>query len=480
MEIDFPGMMTFVDFGQEDDSVNIYLSGIFKGTVDFDPDTGSYILADSGVGDSKIFIAKYNGNGTLQWAKQIGGSGQVNLIKQKLIGRNKGFVIAGLFSGTVDFDPGPNVAEYSSVGDTSENKNIFLAKYNPDGELVFVKTMQFSTQQLDFSVDDDYIFLVTNLSGQADFDPGPGVTLIDGMAQSIVYAAYSVGGDLVYAKSIKGAQMNNSLINGGSAISNPELNTIIIAGTYTNLITFNPDGNSIELTQNEINGNAVFYAGINCLTGECLWAKDIESDGFLNVESVSLGMDGRTLIAGSFDGNCDFNPGPGSSVQSTTVREGYISVNNSYLGNFNGVSLLEGDGIEQISTIHDNGYDNLIGGTFSGTFLDLDLSFNEKIVYKQGQSNNIYIVGYNYNPKGAVNEVDKNNHVVVFPNPSSGTVNITRKKEVNTSYSLTDPMGRVVKSGSLANTQAILNFNDITSGMYFLNIDGGVVKLIIR
>lgn len=62
---------------------------------------------------------------------------------------------------------------------------MFFAKYNPNGELVFVKTLEYSTEELDISVNDDYIFLLTNLSGQADFDPGPGVTLIDGMAHSM-------------------------------------------------------------------------------------------------------------------------------------------------------------------------------------------------------------------------------------------------------------------------------------------------------
>lgn len=141
---------------------------------------------------------------------------------------------------------------------------------------------------------------------------------------------------------------------------------------------------------------------------------------------------------------------------------------------------MEGDGVEQILTIHNNGFDNLIGGTFGGTYLDLDLSFNEKFVNKEGQSNNIYIVGYNYNPKGAVNEVDKYNNIDLFPNPAKGTVNIIRNKDVATEYALVDQFGREIQSGKLTINQAMLNLGGIPAWMYYLRLDGGVVKLIVQ
>jgi hypothetical protein len=55
---------------------NIYITGTFKGTVDFDPSGGvSNLSSISGFVD--VFICKFDGNGNFVWAKNIGGSADV-------------------------------------------------------------------------------------------------------------------------------------------------------------------------------------------------------------------------------------------------------------------------------------------------------------------------------------------------------------------------------------------------------------------
>ncbi|WP_300566468.1 SBBP repeat-containing protein [Flavobacterium sp.] len=55
-----------------DSNSNIYLSGIFSATSDFDPSLSNANLTASGGSD--IFLAKYNLNGNYLWAKRIGGT----------------------------------------------------------------------------------------------------------------------------------------------------------------------------------------------------------------------------------------------------------------------------------------------------------------------------------------------------------------------------------------------------------------------
>lgn len=55
-----------------DDSGNIYTTGFFSGTVDFDPGVGVQNLTSSG--NSDIFISKMNSVGQFIWAKKMGGS----------------------------------------------------------------------------------------------------------------------------------------------------------------------------------------------------------------------------------------------------------------------------------------------------------------------------------------------------------------------------------------------------------------------
>jgi len=49
---------------------NVYITGYFLGTIDFDPGTSVYNLNSSGHID--IFVAKYNANGQLEWAYSFG------------------------------------------------------------------------------------------------------------------------------------------------------------------------------------------------------------------------------------------------------------------------------------------------------------------------------------------------------------------------------------------------------------------------
>ncbi|HWP41539.1 MAG TPA: hypothetical protein VNL70_11475, partial [Tepidisphaeraceae bacterium] len=59
-----------------------------------------------------------------------------------------GYVVAGLFSGTVDFDPGAGVTARSSRGDT----DIFVAKFSAAGEFQWVD--QFGDDQWKDAIND--------------------------------------------------------------------------------------------------------------------------------------------------------------------------------------------------------------------------------------------------------------------------------------------------------------------------------------
>jgi hypothetical protein len=51
---------------------NVYTTGAFDGTVDFDPGTGVKNL--SAMGESDIFIQKLDAQGNFIWAKSFGGN----------------------------------------------------------------------------------------------------------------------------------------------------------------------------------------------------------------------------------------------------------------------------------------------------------------------------------------------------------------------------------------------------------------------
>ena len=83
--------------------------------------------------------------------------------------------LTGYFQETVDFDHGPGTYNLTSDGDS----DIFIAKYKPNGELVWA--ISFGDSNTDWgagiAIDDIGNIVVTGyFEGSIDFDPGSGTT----------------------------------------------------------------------------------------------------------------------------------------------------------------------------------------------------------------------------------------------------------------------------------------------------------------
>jgi hypothetical protein len=111
-----------------DSQANCYATGWFDGTNNF----GGVTLTNQSVGGSDIFVAKYNANGTLQWAQQAGGSpGNINTGRQIGVDTNGKVYVAGHVYGPASFG-GFNLP-------ASSYQNVFLAKYNGAGAVQWVQ-----------------------------------------------------------------------------------------------------------------------------------------------------------------------------------------------------------------------------------------------------------------------------------------------------------------------------------------------------
>ena len=88
-----------------DSMENLFVTGRFKGVVDFDPDTSFYNLSTNGSNHAYTF--KLDSAGFFKWAINTGGVYNSN--GYSIDTDNKGHVyIHGYFSGDVDFDSGPD------------------------------------------------------------------------------------------------------------------------------------------------------------------------------------------------------------------------------------------------------------------------------------------------------------------------------------------------------------------------------------
>lgn len=181
-----------------DGAGNSYITGVFTGSGDFDPDPGQQLLLTSGGGED-IFVASYDDDGNLRYAFGVGDSGVDRGLGIALDGAANAFV-TGFYTGTVDFDPGAG----SSTSTSGNTGDLFLASYTALGALRFAFGVGNDNPALGRAAAVDAsgnVHITGELRPPADFDPGPNVQEIDFLGIAAIVASYTNTGEYrnVYA-----------------------------------------------------------------------------------------------------------------------------------------------------------------------------------------------------------------------------------------------------------------------------------------
>jgi len=160
-----------------DDDANVYITGGFWGTVDFDPGNNYYYLTSAGYQD--IFIAKYDAAGNFVFAKALAGNLYQDIGRGIELDNDGNIYLTGSYRSTVDFDPGSGVYNLTSFGDS----DIFIAKYSSQGDFIWAKSIGGLAidSALDLSVSDvqNGVFVTGYFQRLVDFDPGTGIHALD-------------------------------------------------------------------------------------------------------------------------------------------------------------------------------------------------------------------------------------------------------------------------------------------------------------
>jgi hypothetical protein len=221
---------------QLDGSNNTYITGNFAGTADFDPGAGVANL-NGHANFFDIFIARYDNAGNYIWAKNIGGRGDdvANSLKLDTGGN---LYITGSFEDTVDFDPGPGIANL-----TSANGDLFIAKYDNSGNYLWAKKIGGSgCEGYDIELDNSGNIYLTGYYFQTnDFDPGVGVATLTAPANNAFIAKYDNSGNYIWAKGIGGSSNNYGLYLTLDAPGN-----IYLTGNFMGTSDFDPGTRNIH------------------------------------------------------------------------------------------------------------------------------------------------------------------------------------------------------------------------------------------
>ncbi|MEI8024114.1 MAG: SBBP repeat-containing protein, partial [Actinomycetota bacterium] len=116
-----------------DSSGNIYTTGSFEGTVDFDPGVGTANL--TAVAFSDVFVSKLDASGNYVWAKSFGGT-DYDSGGSVAVDSSGNVYTTGSFRSTADFDPSVGIANLTSAGFLE----VFVSKLDASGNYVWAKS----------------------------------------------------------------------------------------------------------------------------------------------------------------------------------------------------------------------------------------------------------------------------------------------------------------------------------------------------
>jgi hypothetical protein len=292
---------TGYDFGLAlavDASGNVYTTGYFNGTVDFDPGESAYELTSAGGPD--IFVSKLDSGGKFVWAKDMGGTSDDigNGIAVDVAGN---VYATGYFRETGDFDPGPDVFNLTSAGEY----DIFICKLDGAGSLVWAKGMGGTRDDFGKAITvgaNGNVYTAGYFFDIADFDPGPGVyTLTSAGSSDIFVSTLDSAGSLVWAKGMGGARDDV-----GNGIAVDTSGNVVTTGYFLSSADFDPGEGTYEL--NSAGGPDIFVSKLDS-GGSFVWAKRL---GGANSEfgyAIAMDASGNVVTTGHFLITADFDPG---------------------------------------------------------------------------------------------------------------------------------------------------------------------------
>jgi len=430
-----------------DSQGNIILSGYFEGTVTFDT------ITLSALGGTDMMVLKFNPNGNIIWAKQMGGSSDDGG-NEVSVGVNDRIVVGaqseGVFSaGSFSF---PNTG----------SQDAYLISITSDGTVEWVRSVQGAGLARAKSV---YIDAVGNSYLGGDF-VGPNAIIAPSDSFSLNYvglrdayvSSWTPNGELRWYKSWGG----NGVELCKGITTNDQLEVYLV-GPLSQSVNF--EGQQLTSL-----GEADLFIWKTDSLGNSLWLRQISSVENITGGEVVTGPDGGVIGGISIIGNAYFQTnGPDTIIQTGSTEKWPAFMQYNSDGSLNLVSL------------PDDCYTGRFGEiSRSGSTVYLDIEYNGQVDF----SGNIIDTDQLSNRDGAIVSLslddptlsisqiaDQSFNIRVYPNPTKGQVSISINKQVSAlKLQVFNAIGELVQSKQITGMSEFSHQLPETPGIYFLRL----------
>ena len=356
---------------------NVYTTGLFAGTVDFDPGPGIFNLTSNSPTYWDLFVTKLDSNGNFCWAKAIGGSsddrgesiavaasgniyvtgrgvgnvslgpGSLNcntmdaiLIKldtngNVLWGRNYGgnnndeargldidqdenVYLTGTFEDSISFVPGNPF--YSKLG--IDIQDIFVLKVDSSGNFGWATVLGGQSYDQSYELDTDHqknVYVTGRFMGTAEYDPDPNATPL---------TAYHSEDAFVCKLDSNGTYQWNRQFGGpfsewGNDVKVDHSGNVAVVGRFNDTIYLDPTLNTFPLVSpGSIDG---FVCKLDP-NGNTLFASRFGGVSYCSANGIDFDQNNNVFLTGGFIGTGDFAPGPATfHLTSTGVHDVFLA-----------------------------------------------------------------------------------------------------------------------------------------------------------
>lgn len=274
---------------------NIYVTGSISGTADFSGTSVSH----SDNYDS--YIAKYDFDGNIIWAKNLVWGNNLQMVLGMCVDADDNIIVTGYFLEEVNF--GNIATPLSCVYDVEAGTNVFIAKFNSDGDLLWRKVFKSDNDARLKTVDtydsDIYVggFFRGNLIYQTDTFSSYTAAFDD-----LLLLKLNSSGDISWSRIIGGN--NHDRIN---KVNVDENGNAYINGYYRSTdLKLDQNETGFILSSEALQGNYDFIVAKYSASGDLLWY-DVNggtgNDNYINSDI----RNGKLLLTGVFSNQLIFN-----------------------------------------------------------------------------------------------------------------------------------------------------------------------------
>ena len=449
-----------------DASDNIYITGNFYGTVDFDPGAGIFNLTSIPVGVSDIFISKLDSSGNFIWARAMGGTiNDVGYAMVVSMTSNDDVYCTGWFSGTADFDPSAGTYNLTSAGlfDT------FILKLDSGGNFIWASAIGGTGDDYGHGIALDAtnnVYTTGWFSGTADFNPNV-VTfnLTSAGFSDIFISKLDNTGNFVWAKT-----MGGTLVDYGHSITLDASGNAYTTGFFSGTADFDPNAGMFNITS--LGNNDIFISKLDS-AGNYIWAKGMGGTGNEVGNSIALDAYGNCYTTGYFSGTADFDPGVGTSnLTSQGSANIFISKLNG-AGNFVWAKAVGGTNndyglsiaLDTAGKVYVAGSFNSDSVTFGSTTLTNDTTNFTSDIFIAKLDTVTIITGNNM--------IESFGHdILLYPNPATNNLTLSLgSNNKNVEVTISDITGEIIYTTTATASQKIeVNTNIFAVGIYVVQI----------